>query len=105
MIDANIDIRTRDGYKIRVKPICYTVKRAKSSQIKDIRHLMTSIVKQKARELEFEAFMQDAVLGKLSAQIYRDVKNIYPLRRVEILKTHVLGEPEVKAAVPATAAA
>ena len=105
MIDANIDIRTRDGYKIRVKPICYTVKRAKSSQIKDIRHLMTSIVKHKARELEFEAFMQDAVLGKLSAQIYRDVKNIYPLRRVEILKTHVLGEPEVKAAVPATAAA
>lgn len=95
MIAVNIDIKTRDGYTVRLKPTCFTIKRAKSSQIKDIRQLMTSIIQQKARELDFDTFIQDAVLGKLSAQIYRDVKNIYPLRRVEILKTHVLAEPEV----------
>lgn len=98
MIVANIDVTTKDGYKIRLKPTCFTIKRAKSSQIKDIRQLMTNIIRRKARELDFDTFIQDAVLGKLSAQIYRDVKSIYPLRRVEILKTNVLGEPEAETA-------
>ncbi len=57
---------------------------------------MTSIVRQRARESDFNTFVQDAVLGKLSAQIYRNVKTLYPLRRVEILKSQVLAEPSIK---------
>jgi small subunit ribosomal protein S3Ae len=93
MITANLDVMTKDGYKVRIKPTCFTVKRARSSQIKAIRQYMTSIAKLRARESDLNTFVQDAVLGKLSAQIYRDVKTLYPLRRVEILKTHVLTEP------------
>ena len=93
MITAYMDVMTKDGYKVRVKPTCFTIKRAKSSQIKAIRQIMTSIVRRKAQQLDFNTFVQDAVLGKLSAQIYRDVKSVYPLRRVEILKTYVLSEP------------
>ena len=93
MVTANLDVMTNDGYKVRIKPTCFTVKRARSSQIKAIRQYMTSIVQRRARESDFNTFVQDAVLGKLSAQIYRDVKTLYPLRRVEILKTHVLTDP------------
>lgn len=93
MITANLDVMTKDGYKVRIKPTCFTVKRARSSQIKAIRQYMTSIAMLRARESDLNTFVQDAVLGKLSAQIYRDVKTLYPLRRVEILKTHVLTEP------------
>jgi small subunit ribosomal protein S3Ae len=93
MITANLDVITKDGYKIRIKPTCFTVKRARSSQIKAIRQYMTSIVQRRAYESDFNTFIQDAVLGKLSAQIYRDVKTLYPLRRVEILKSTVLTEP------------
>ncbi len=93
MITSYMDVMTKDGYKVRVKPTCFTIKRAKASQIKAIRHIMTTIVRRKAQKLDFNTFVQDAVLGKLSAQIYRDVKGVYPLRRVEILKTHVLSEP------------
>ncbi len=93
MITSYMDVMTKDGYKVRVKPTCFTIKRAKSSQIKAIRQIMTTIVRRKAQKLDFNTFIQDAVLGKLSAQIYRDVKGVYPLRRVEILKTHVLSEP------------
>lgn len=95
MITANLDVITKDGYKIRIKPTCFTVKRARSSQIKAIRQYMTSIVQRRAYESDFNTFIQDAVLGKLSAQIYRDVKTLYPLRRVEILKSTVLTEPSV----------
>jgi small subunit ribosomal protein S3Ae len=46
--------------------------------------------------------MQEAILGRLSAAIYRQAKFIYPLRRVEIRKTQVEAAP---AAAPAPAAA
>lgn len=107
-IDANIDVRTKDGYVIRVKPTCFTIKRARSSQITAIREMMVDIVKKRASESDFETFMQEAILGRLSAAIYRQAKFIYPLRRVEIRKTQVEFAPtsasaSASAAEPATA--
>jgi small subunit ribosomal protein S3Ae len=96
-IDANVDVRTKDGYLIRVKPTCFTIKRARSSQMKAIRELMINIVKRRASESDFETFMQEAILGRLSAGIYRQAKFIYPLRRVEIRKTEVTSAPVRKA--------
>jgi small subunit ribosomal protein S3Ae len=92
-ISTTIDVMTADGYKIRVKPTCFTIKRAKASQIKAIRQYMVYMVRKKALELNFKAFMQEIIHGKLSAFIYREVKFIYPLRRTEILKSTVLSEP------------
>lgn len=101
-IDANVEVKTKDGYVIRVKPTCFTIKRARSSQMKAIREMMVEIVKRRAAESDFETFMQEAILGRLSAAIYRQAKFIYPLRRVEIRKTEVEAMP---AAAPAPAAA
>ena len=97
-IDANVEVKTKDGYIIRVKPTCFTIKRARSSQIKAIREMMVEIVKRRASESDFETFMQEAILGRLSATIYRQAKFIYPLRRVEIRKTQVEKMPAVKPA-------
>jgi small subunit ribosomal protein S3Ae len=101
-IDANVEVKTKDGYIIRVKPTCFTIKRARSSQMKAIRELMVEIVKRRAAESDFETFMQEAILGRLSAAIYRQAKFIYPLRRVEIRKTEVESMPT---AAPAPVAA
>lgn len=92
-IDANIKVTTKDGYTIRVKPSAFTIKRAQSSQIKAIRNLMHEIVTTKAKEMDFANFIEDAVAGKLASEIYREAKNIYPMRRVEIVKTEVEAEP------------
>ncbi|WP_370573713.1 30S ribosomal protein S3ae [Methanomethylovorans sp.] len=92
-IDTNLKVTTKDGYIVRVKPICFTVKRARTSQIEGIRQVMDSTVKERAIELNFEQFVEEAIMGKLSATIYRNAKNIYPLRRVEIRKTEVEGIP------------
>jgi len=92
-IDTNLKVTTKDGYTVRVKPICFTVKRARTSQIEGIREVMDSTVKERAKDLNFEQFVEEAIMGKLSASIYRNAKNIYPLRRVEIRKTEVEGIP------------
>jgi small subunit ribosomal protein S3Ae len=35
------------------------------------------------------------VLGKLSLDIYKDAKMVYPLRRVEVRKMEITGEPSI----------
>jgi small subunit ribosomal protein S3Ae len=89
-IDVNFEVRTKDGYRMRIKPTCFTTHRAKTSQIEAIRKSAEELVQDRARKLDFERLIEEVVQGKLSAKIYRSVKNIYPLRRVEILKTEMI---------------
>ncbi|WP_462271881.1 30S ribosomal protein S3ae [Methanohalophilus sp.] len=89
-IDNNLEVTTKDGRKLRIKPIAFTVKRARSSQIRAIRDIMAKIVLERAAELDFEHIVEEIVTGKLAANIYRNTKTIYPIRRVEIRKTEVL---------------
>ena len=92
-IEINISVKTRDNYTIRVKPSCFTIKRARANQVKAIRLIMNKIIALRAKELDMEQFVQEIVTGKLAASIYHDVKPIYPLRRVEVRKTEVEAEP------------
>ncbi|MFZ3060859.1 MAG: 30S ribosomal protein S3ae [Candidatus Methanoperedens sp.] len=92
-IETNISVTTKDGYTLRVKPSCFTIKRARANQVKAIRQIMNNVIAAKAKELDMQQFVQDVVTGKLSAIIYHDVKPIYPLRRVEVRKTEIEAEP------------
>ncbi len=92
-VETNVSVMTKDGYTIRVKPSCFTIKRARKNQVKAIRQIMNNIIETKAKEMDMEQFVQDVVTGKLSASIYHDVKPIYPLRRVEVRKTQIEAEP------------
>ena len=92
-IETNVSVKTKDGYTVRVKPSCYTIKRARANQVKAIRSIMNSVITSRAREMDMEQFVQEIVTGKLSASIYHDVKPIYPLRRVEVRKTEIEAEP------------
>ncbi len=92
-IETNISVKTKDDYTIRVKPSCFTIKRARSNQVKAIRQIMNNVVVSRAKELDMAQFVQEIVTGKLSATIYHDVKPVYPLRRVEVRKTEVEAEP------------
>ncbi|MGZ4903655.1 MAG: 30S ribosomal protein S3ae [Halobacteriota archaeon] len=93
LVESNIAVTTKDGYKIHLKPMSFTIKRASSSQIDAIRDLMSSIVREHSKELDFEPFIHEVVLGKLASEIYKQAKTVYPLRRVEIGKTKILAEP------------
>jgi small subunit ribosomal protein S3Ae len=93
LVESNVVITTKDGYKIHLKPTSLTIKRAGSSQIKAIREIMNKILRERANELNYEQFIHEVVLGKLASDIYKKAKIIYPLRRVEISKTKILAEP------------
>ena len=94
-IDAIVDIATTDGYQVRVKPSCFTVKRARANQVKSIRELSKNVVLEKAKGLDLNQLIQDVVNGKLSLDIYKEAKTVYPLRRVEVRKTQIVAEPSI----------
>lgn len=103
-IDAIVDVTTTDGYQVRVKPSCFTVKRARANQVKSIREISKQVVLQKASGLDLNQLIQEVVLGKLSLDIYKEAKMVYPLRRVEVRKTEIVAEPGIVApAAPASA--
>jgi small subunit ribosomal protein S3Ae len=93
LVESNIVVTTKDGYKVHLKPISLTIKRAGSSQIKAIRDIMNGTLRERGNELNYEQFIREVVLGKLASDIYKKAKIIYPLRRVEISKTKILTEP------------
>ncbi|RAP47623.1 MAG: 30S ribosomal protein S3ae [Methanosphaera sp. rholeuAM74] len=89
-IDAITDATTKDGKKINVHIIAITVKRAKSSQQKLIRETMTNMIIENASEQTLEELVKEIISGKFASNIYHEAKKIYPLKKVETIKTKVL---------------
>ena len=103
-IDSIVDVTTTDGYQVRIKPSCFTVKRARANQVKSIRELSRKVILEKSKSLDLNQLIQDVVQGKLSLEIYKEAKMIYPLRRVEVRKTEIITEPGTVSPAPAPAA-
>jgi len=71
------------------------------TKVKSIRELSKRVILEKSKSLDLNQLIQDVVQGKMSLDIYKEAKMIYPLRRVEVRKTEIVTEPGI---APATAA-
>jgi len=100
-VEDVVDVTTTDGYKLRVKPVVFTIKRCKSSQKRAIRSIMREVVLKKGSSMNFVQYLQECVLGKIPAEIYKSAKKIYPIRRVEIRKIELLEEAKTVETQPA----
>jgi small subunit ribosomal protein S3Ae len=96
-VDGIFNIATKDGYQLRVAACALTLRRIKTSQEVAIRAVMKRIITEKAGELEFDEFVQEAVLGKLASDIYNEAKIVSPLRHVGIRKSTLLLQPKIVA--------
>jgi small subunit ribosomal protein S3Ae len=91
-IDAIMKLETKDGKKIKVHMLAITIKRAKSSQQRYIRETMEKLVKEAALNKTMNELVEDIIKGKLASNVYHETKKIYPLKRVETIKTRVIDE-------------
>ncbi len=92
-IDGIFNVTTKDGYKLRVMGMVIAIRRIQTSQERAIRDIMRDIIYKKAEELPYTQFIIEAVTGKMAAEIAREVRKIYPIKRAEIRKIKVLTEP------------
>ena len=91
-IDSITDATTKDGKRINVHMLAITVKRAKSSQQKLIRETMTRMIVENAAEKNLDELVKEIITGKFASNIYHEAKKIYPLKKVETIKTKVLNK-------------
>ncbi|HID71738.1 MAG TPA: 30S ribosomal protein S3ae [Thermoplasmata archaeon] len=89
-MDGIVDVVTKDGGKIRVKTLLTTNKRINTSKQSLIVKAANDFIKSYARKKLFSEFINDMLSNTLSVQVFRHVKPIYPLKRVEIRRSEVL---------------
>ena len=102
-VDSLINLKTKDGYKLRIAVSALTLSRIKTSQEKIIRKLMDTTIHEKAAALSLDQFVQEMVLGKIASDIYNQAKEVAPLRHVGIRKSKLIAAPQqlsTKAAEP-----
>lgn len=89
-IDASTIATTKDGRKVKLQVLAVTVRRAKSSQQRYMRKVIEDLLVEAAAEKSFDDLIKSVVTGKLASEIYHNAKKIYPLKRVEIIKSKVI---------------
>jgi small subunit ribosomal protein S3Ae len=103
LIEAHIDVRTTDGYLVRLFAIAFTRKNrqqvkktsyAQSSQIRQIRQKMFEIMKRES-ECELKELVQKFVPESIGREIEKATKGIYPLQNVYVRKAKILKAPKL----------
>ena len=88
--DHVIDVRTKDGYVVRIKPMSITDKRIQASQESAVRTLMTVETQKLAADMTISELVKSVISGELAKKLSNVSKVIVPIKRVEIRKTEVI---------------
>jgi len=92
-IDIIINTTTKDDYQLRLAVCAFTLTRIRTTQEQAVRTIMKKIVEEKAKNLTFDQFVQEIVLGKIASDIYNEAKKVAPLRHVGIRKSKLVSLP------------
>ncbi len=102
--DSTLDVTTKDGTRIRVKPMAIADRRIQSSKQTAIREIMRNVVANAAKEKTVGEFVKAIISGEMAKNIAVACKPVQPMQRVEIRKSEVIsfGElPEMPEEEPA----
>lgn len=102
-IDAFVDVKTTDGYTLRLFALGFTKKRAnqrkltsyaQSSQVKRIRAKMVQVMSREASSSDLKQLFQKFVAESIGKQIEFECEGIYPLQNVYVVKAKILKKPK-----------
>ncbi|MCD6522933.1 MAG: 30S ribosomal protein S3ae [Candidatus Diapherotrites archaeon] len=89
-------VTTKDGYTLQITSVAIARNKMASTQRKAIRKVMYDYIKTKASKMKLDKFFQEMIFGKVSSEIAKEIKKIYPVSRVEIKKSRIISEPGKK---------
>jgi small subunit ribosomal protein S3Ae len=88
--DHVVDVRTKDGYLLRVKPMSITEKRIQASQETALRTMMNEEMRKMGEEKTISEMVKAIIDGEMVRRLGNVCKVIVPVKRIEIRKTEVL---------------
>merc|ERR1711935_689596 len=107
LIEAYVDVKTTDGYLLRLFCIGFTKRRqfqirktsyAQSAQIRAIRKKMVDIMTKEVSSVELIKAVEKFVPEYIGKDIQKACEGIYPLQNVYIRKVKILKAPKFDAA-------
>merc|ERR1712137_681832 len=103
LIEAHADVKTTDGYLVRMFVIAFTQKRpdqvktncyAQSAQIRKIRKKMVTIMANEAGTVQLRELVKKLIPESIGKEIEKQTQSIYPLKDVHIRKVKILKKPK-----------
>ena len=98
-IDCNFILTTADDVRLRLKPILVVDNRIRRSQERVLRARSTQLIIESLSELALSEALKRIYSGDLARDLAKELRVIYPTRRVEISKIEVLS-PDALMEVP-----
>ncbi len=85
-VDDSFEIETKDGIKIRIKPLIVTRYRAKRRQRAALRSTMKQLLSEKIPNMEFYELVDKIMKRELQNELFPTLNKIFPVGHVEIRK-------------------
>ena len=96
--DHVVDITTKDGFVVRIKPMSIAERRIQTSQEDAMRRCMAESLIEMGKENSLSDIVKLIVSGDMAKNVAKACRIVIPIKRVEIRKSEVLavgeGEPE-----------
>ncbi len=103
-IDIITPLNSTDGYKIAVKVVIVTDGKLTTSKRAAIRKVTDDFLHAKTQTMNFQDLSRYVIGEEISNDIIESAKDIYPIKKIEIRKSEVLGMGVVTEAPPSEAA-
>jgi len=88
--DHVVDVRTKDGFLLRVKPMSITEQRIQAAQETAIRNIMDKTLTDLAANMTVSEMVKSIITGDMSKELSNAAKVIIPIKRIEVRKSEVL---------------
>ncbi len=83
-------VETKDGRKVQFTAHSFTARKVDTSKKDAIRREMLQTIDKIGKSNTFNDLINKALFGNLASDIFKNVKNVAPVKRIEIAKCEVL---------------
>merc|ERR1712160_117718 len=103
LIEAHVDVKTTDGYLVRLFVIAFTKKRqdqvknncyAQTAQIRKIRRKMVEIMANEAGKVQLRDLVKKLIPESIGKEIEKQCQGVFPLKDVLVRKVKILKKPK-----------
>lgn len=88
--DHVVDVKMKDGFIIRIKPMSIAEKRIQASQEDAMRRIMHDVLMQMGVENNLSDIIKAIISGDMARDLAKACRTIMPMKRIEIRKSEVL---------------
>ncbi len=90
-IDLSVTVVTKDGVQVVLKPVAVGEQRLQTRLRAELRHRIVETLTEEAKLRSSPEFAREILQGDLSKVLAHGVKSLYPLKKIEIRRSEVLG--------------